>query len=44
MLLLRRLVTRSGNEYRIAVDQRPVVAYYANSIAHHLQPSPDKPA
>ena len=34
MLLLRRLVVWQHGLYRIAPQQRPIVEYYANSIAH----------
>jgi glycerol-3-phosphate O-acyltransferase len=34
MLLLRRLVISQDGSYRIAPQQRPVLQYYANSIAH----------
>jgi pimeloyl-ACP methyl ester carboxylesterase len=34
MLLLRRLVVRQHGLYSIVPEQRPVVEYYANSIAH----------
>ena len=44
MLLLRRLVTRDGDRYRIAPNQRPVVAYYANSIAHFFATRDTQPA
>ena len=37
-LLLRRVVTESGSGLEPTEGAGPVVAYYANSIRHHLEP------
>lgn len=34
MLTLRRLVTEDGGSFRVATGEAPMLAYYANSIAH----------
>ncbi|HTY42663.1 MAG TPA: 1-acyl-sn-glycerol-3-phosphate acyltransferase [Thermoanaerobaculia bacterium] len=46
MLTLRRLVEPSGEDglYRARPDERPLLAYYANSIAHLFAPGADGPA
>jgi hypothetical protein len=38
MLTLRRLVTESGGLYAADVRELPLLAYYANSIAHLFAP------
>ena len=41
MLTLRRLVTESGGLYSAEPRELPLLAYYANSIAHLLAPAPE---
>ncbi|HHS82809.1 MAG TPA: glycerol-3-phosphate acyltransferase [Devosia sp.] len=36
MLMLRHLVLKAGDSYRVKPDGRELVAFYANSIAHHV--------
>jgi glycerol-3-phosphate O-acyltransferase len=38
MLRMRRILVRSGDGYAILPGNRPLVSYYANSIAHLLGP------
>lgn len=38
MLRMRRMLVRSGNGYAILPMNRPLVSYYANSVAHLLGP------
>jgi len=38
MLRMRRMLVRSGEGYAVLPDNRPLVSYYANSIAHLLGP------
>ncbi len=40
MLTMRRLVVREGNSYVVLPGQRPLLEYYANSVAHLLPPVP----
>jgi glycerol-3-phosphate O-acyltransferase len=37
MLVLRRIVTHSDGELRVEPDERVLLAYYANSIAHFFE-------
>lgn len=39
MLILRRLIAESEGLYRAQEEDRPVLSYYANSIAHYLADS-----
>jgi hypothetical protein len=36
MLRMRRVLIREGNGYVVLAQGRPLVSYYANSIAHLL--------
>jgi glycerol-3-phosphate O-acyltransferase len=38
MLRMRRMLVRSGNGYAVLPDNRQLISYYANSIAHLLGP------
>lgn len=38
MLAMRRILSRSGEGYAVLPGSRPLVSYYANSIAHLLGP------
>jgi hypothetical protein len=38
MLKMRRILVRAGSGYAILPANRPLVSYYANSIAHLLGP------
>jgi glycerol-3-phosphate O-acyltransferase len=38
MLRMRRMLVRSGDGYVVLPDNRPLISYYANSIAHLLGP------
>jgi hypothetical protein len=38
MLRMRRMLALSGNGYAVLPRSRPLVSYYANSIAHLLGP------
>jgi glycerol-3-phosphate O-acyltransferase len=38
MLRMRRILVRSGNGYAVLPMNRPLVSYYANSVAHLLGP------
>jgi glycerol-3-phosphate O-acyltransferase len=44
MLTLRRLVTESDGLYAAEVKELPLLAYYANSIAHLFAPASEAPA
>jgi glycerol-3-phosphate O-acyltransferase len=41
MLRMRRILVRSGNGYAILPMNRPLISYYANSVAHLLGPFAD---
>lgn len=41
MLSMRRILVRSGDGYAVLPGNRPLVSYYANSIAHLLGPFAD---
>ena len=41
MLEMRRILVRSGHGYAILPGNRPLVSYYANSVAHLLGPFAD---
>ena len=41
MLSMRRILVRTGNGYSILPSNRPLISYYANSIAHLLGPFTD---
>ena len=36
MLSMRRVLARDGNGYAVLAHGRPLVSYYANSVAHLL--------
>jgi hypothetical protein len=38
MLSMRRILVRSGDGYSVLPGNRPLVSYYANSVAHLLGP------
>jgi glycerol-3-phosphate O-acyltransferase len=42
MLRMRRLVVRHGESYVILPKQRPLLAYYANSVGHLLPDAPER--
>jgi hypothetical protein len=41
MLSMRRILVREGDGFVVLPRQRPLVSYYANSIAHLLGPFAD---